>query len=336
MDPRRAEVAQAQEGWRLDRVLAEVWPDHSRSFWQRQIAAGNVTVEGRQQKKGGYLLKAGQLLLAQVPEEPRERLVWENGAPFKWPDWVLYYDQEIIVINKPRGLTAHPSPGHWNDSVVHRLWPWLSAVPGDWRPGVVHRLDRDTSGAMVLARTARARELLSQAIQERQVQRDYLAVVRGHPTPPLGTIEAPIGRDPAHRLKMALVLNGRFARTHYRTVASWAGFSLLACRLDTGRTHQIRVHLASWGHPVLGDTLYGGGHPLFSAGQLLHAGRLRFQHPMNSQLATFFAPVPQDWGLLARLGPAQIESSYLFDEDEGPLTQPWLTQLGVASASRSS
>ena len=332
MNPRTVKVPEAGEGTRLDRFLAKTWDDHSRAFWQRQIAAGNITVDGRSQK-GGYLLKAGQLLVAQVPEERAPELPEGDGGVREWPSWVLYHDADVIVVNKPRNLTAHPSAGHWDDSVVHRLLPWLPMAAGDLRPGVVHRLDRDTSGLMVLARTARARELLSKAIQERQVDRDYLAMVRGRMVPPSGTIEAPLGRDPRHRLRMALVLDGRFARTHYRTIAQWAGFSALACSLETGRTHQIRVHLASLGHPVVGDTLYGGSHPAFQEGQLLHAARLRFRHPSSGQPLEFFAPVPSDWTHVEQLGPAVVLEPRLFGDSDSQGTEQWLDQLGVESTS---
>lgn len=332
MESRQIRVNEGQSGQRLDRLVSESWPDHSRSFWKRHIESGRVRVNGRAEKSG-YLVKAGQLVDAQFQEElPRSLAALSDGAE-DWPDWVLYHDAAIIVINKPRHLVVHPSAGHWGDSVVHRLLPWLPRTDGELRPGVVHRLDRDTSGLMVLARSARAKEVLSHAIQERTVTRQYVAVVRGHLEPPDGRVEAPLGRDPANRLRMAVVHGGREARTRYRTLAMWAGYSLMDCTLDTGRTHQIRVHLAALGHPVVGDPVYGGRHPEFTAGQLLHAGRLSFRHPVTDEQMEFVAPPPPDWSALKAWGEPLVSSPWVYQPGRDPATVQWLSELGISPRS---
>ncbi len=335
MDVRQIEVASDAADERLDKLVARVWTDHSRSFWHRQITAGRVRVNGRAEK-GGYLVRAGQIVsCAFEPEAPLILSAPDPGAAVL-PDWVVYCDADLLVINKPRQLVVHPSAGHWTDSVVHRLLPWLPQADGEVRPGVVHRLDRDTSGLMVLARNARARERLSRAIQERTVTRQYVAVVRGTLRPEMGTIDAPIGRDPANRLKMAVVQDGREARTHYRTAARWDGASLLVCTLDTGRTHQIRVHAAALGHPVLGDTSYGGRHAAFAAGQMLHAGRLSFFHPASGEAMVFESAPPEDWKQLTELGTPEVASPWLYDSTAGPDTAHWLSERGFSEVLRRS
>lgn len=335
MDVRQIEVDADAVDERLDKLVARVWADHSRSFWHRQIAAGRVRVNGRAEK-AGYLVKAGQIVRCALEPEAPPTLSASNPEAAALPDWVVYCDADLLVINKPRHLVVHPSAGHWTDSVVHRLLPWLPQADGEVRPGVVHRLDRDTSGLMVLARNARARERLSLAIQERTVTRQYIAVVRGTLHPETGTIDAPIGRDPANRLKMAVVQDGRTARTHYRTAARWAGASLVVCTLDTGRTHQIRVHVAALGHPVLGDMTYGGRHAAFSAGQMLHAGRLSFLHPATGETLVFESAPPEDWDQLTALGTPDVASPRLYDEAAGPDTAQWLSERGFSDVRRRS
>jgi 23S rRNA pseudouridine1911/1915/1917 synthase len=335
VNPRVHEVLETEAGSRLDRVLAAVWPDYSRSYWQQQIEAGRVTVDGRHLRAGAPV-KAGQVVSCELaPEAPP--LAWDTAQALpSWPPWVLYHDAVVIVVNKPRGLVVHPSAGHRDDSVVHQLLPWLPVTDGTPRPGVVHRLDKDTSGLLLMARTAQARDALSLAISQREVRRDYLAVVRGHLAPRSGVVDAPLGRDPRQRLKMAVVLGGRPARTHYRTIAAWSGFSAVQCTLETGRTHQIRVHLASLGHPVIGDPLYGGRHPLFTQGQLLHAGRLGFVHPAQQYWMELEAEVPDDWRALAQAGPAEVVDAALYASSPAGSTRQWLTQLGCAVVSRNS
>jgi 23S rRNA pseudouridine1911/1915/1917 synthase len=328
MESRSIEVVAIPWGQRLDRFMAQTWPDHSRSFWQRQIDAGHVLVDGKM-GKAGNLVKNGQVVTVRLEEEPDHTEVDLAMSPSYWPDWVVYHDAAVIVVNKPRHLVVHPSAGHWDDSVVQQLGFWISDVPNNVRPGVVHRLDRDTSGLMVIARTAQARDVLSAAIRARDVTRQYVAVVRGVLKPAVGLIDAPIGRDRRHRLKMTVTADGRSARTYYRTLAQWTGFSLVQCGLETGRTHQIRVHLAWLGHPVVGDFLYGGRHPAFTQGQLLHAGRLLFSHPTRDELMEFFAPVPADWNALASLGTAHVIDPLVYPGTTQPLTHHWLSSLGV-------
>lgn len=328
-------VEEEGAGERLDRFLAQRWADRSRSYWQRQIERGQVRVNGRAEK-AGYILKAGQVVEADLEDAEEPTLVAPQGEPRALPPWVCYMDAAIVVIDKPRHLVVHPSAGHWHDSVVHQLLPWLPYEAGEWRPGVVHRLDKDTSGLMVLARSRVARERLSAAIQARAVTRQYVAVVRGHFHPPDGLIEAPLGRDPVHRLKMAVVYGGREARTHYRTLARWAGASLVECTLDTGRTHQIRVHAASLGHPVIGDPLYGGRLEGFMEGQLLHAGRLAFHHPITGEPMAFVAPPPEDWRGLSALGRAEVLASWVYQPGVDPGTTQWLSELGIDACERNS
>lgn len=326
------EVSSDWQGQRLDRFVADMWPERSRSFWQRAIARGQVRLDGKP-ARAGVALKAGQRVEVENSEDSTLRALPESQefSTRDWPSWVVYHDPEVLVVNKPRGLVVHPSRGHWDDSVVLRLLPWLPTEEGEFRPGVVHRLDRDTTGLMILARTAQAKALLSQAIQEREVIRDYVAFVRGHIKPPWGAIDAPLGRNPNNRLKMAVVFGGRPARTHYRTVATWPSASLVQFRLETGRTHQIRVHCASMGHPVLGDTLYGGRHPLLKLGQMLHAGHLRFVHPTNHRLMEFVEGPPEDWVDLSVLGEPEIIEPTLYPDKTEPTTRTWLNQLGVFS-----
>ncbi|NMP21637.1 RluA family pseudouridine synthase [Sulfobacillus sp. DSM 109850] len=313
---------------RLDRFLQSFGPDRSRAFWQRQIEAGRVLVNGRREK-AGYVLKPGQTVQVEPVKEMPPALKAAQGSDAGLPDWVVYLDEHLMVVNKPRGLVVHPSAGHWQDSLVHRLLPWLPHEEGEWRPGVVHRLDRDTSGLMVLARHQKAREALSVAIQARQVTRQYVAVARGRLAPEKGVIDAPLGRDPRQRLRMAVVYGGREARTHYRTVARWPGMSLLALTLETGRTHQIRVHLASLGHPVVGDPLYGGRLEPFRHGQLLHAGRLAFEHPVSKKRLAFTALPPSDWAQLAQFGAPEIAAPYVYAEGVEPTTPQWLSALSI-------
>ena len=211
---------------------------------------------------------------------------------------VLYEDEDFLVVVKPAGMVVHPAPGHSSGTLVHALLgrggSW-STAGGDVRPGIVHRLDRGTSGPILAARTDAAHRSLSAQLASRTLSRTYVAIVRGRPRPDAGTVEGAIGRDPRDRQRMAVVDSGRAARTRYRTLESRGGYSLLELELDTGRTHQIRVHLAALGHPVAGDEVYAGRRAGEPARPMLHAARLRLRHPRTGEALEFDAPPPADF-----------------------------------------
>jgi 23S rRNA pseudouridine1911/1915/1917 synthase len=277
-------------GQRLDVYLFERGLFPSRAQAQRAIASGRVTVNG-QKTKSGYRLRPGDRL----------RVEWEPPAPVSLtaediPLEVVYEDEDLLVVNKPQGLVVHPAPGHAQGTLVNALLkrcPDLSGIGGALRPGVVHRLDKDTSGLMVVAKNDLAHLELARQLKERTLSRVYLALVHGHP-PLTGTIRAPVGRHPKERKKMAVRREGgKEAVTHYRVLEYFSDYALLEVKLETGRTHQIRVHLASVGHPVVGDRLYGRRQPpLPVPGQLLHAFRLAFRHPRTGEVLEFSAPPP--------------------------------------------
>lgn len=327
-------VGPEQAGLRLDRLLQEWGPSHSRTYWQRQILQGRIQVNGRA-ARASYTVQGGDAVsITQAPAAPVPA-AWNTGALVDG-EWVVYQDKDLVVVNKPRNLVVHPSHGHEDDSVVHRLAPWLAVESEDFRPGVVHRLDRDTTGLLVLARSETVRTRLSDMIQDREVHRDYLAVVTGRLPEPAGVIDAPIGRDPGNRLKMAVVYSGRHARTHYRTLAAWDKVSLVQLTLETGRTHQIRVHLASAGHPVQGDPLYARAGSPFKA-QLLHAARLSFRHPVSGEPLCFWQmPPAEDWtswagqsGPVTVVDPVALASTELCGQvDTGFLLAKGLGLLG--------
>lgn len=284
------------DSMRLDRFLAEALPQRSRTAWQRELRQGGVLVSGKP-AQARDLMRPGLEIVVNWNEEEVSPLDFRSEAIDQ--SLIVYRDEWLVVVNKPRGLVVHPSVGHRHDSLVHRLGPLLTPnEPQDVRPGVVHRLDRDTTGLLVLARTEMVRRVLSEAIQKRTVQRRYLAVVGGHLQVPHGTIEAPIARHPKQRLKMAVIAGGRSAVTHYRTLAQEKNHALVQLTLETGRTHQIRVHLASIGHPVVGDVLYGGESWSDLEGQALHAALLAFTHPVTRNPLCFTADPPDDWRAL--------------------------------------
>lgn len=294
--PRHREVLVVPPGadpMRLDRFLAEALPERSRTAWQRELRQGGVMVSGKL-GQARDLVRPGLEIVVTWNEEEISPLDLRSAAIDQ--SLIVYQDEWLVVVNKPRGLVVHPSVGHRDDSLVHRLGPLLTPDGvTDVRPGVVHRLDRDTSGLLVLARTEVVRRMLSEAIQKRTVHRRYLAVIGGHLRVPDGTIEAPIARHPKQRLKMAVVEGGRTAVTHYRTLAQEKNHALVQLTLETGRTHQIRVHLASIGHPVVGDVLYGGQLRPGLEGQALHAAFLAFLHPVTAKPLCFTADPPDNW-----------------------------------------
>ena len=276
---------------RLDRVLATLDPSLSRSAAGRLAREGLVSVNGRSARPADSV-GDGDSIEYEVPEaapvEPQPEAI---------PLEVVYEDSDLAVVNKPPGMVVHPAAGHRSGTLVHALLGlggrW-STTGGVVRPGIVHRLDRGTSGLILAARSDRAHRALAAQLSERTLSRTYLAIVRGE-LGGSGLLEGPIGRDPRDRLRMAVVEGGRPARTRYEAVERRAGHTLVRCELETGRTHQVRVHLAALGHPVAGDDLYGRLAPGGPRRPLLHAWRMRLQHPATGEELTFEAPPPADF-----------------------------------------
>jgi 23S rRNA pseudouridine1911/1915/1917 synthase len=293
-DPRLTDLTVPPEahGSRLDVFLAGVLPDASRAYSQRLIAKGRVAVDGLTATKASDRVAAGQQVRVYQPQ-PIQALL----APLDLPLEVLYEDADVLVLSKPAGLVVHPAAGHVSDTLVNALlarYPALR-IGDDLRPGIVHRLDKDTSGVMVIARNDAAMRSLSGQIAAHTVDKRYLALVYGRPRLESGTIEAPIGRDPRDRKRMAVVSTGRAARTHYVTLEALGEYSLVEARLETGRTHQIRVHFAAICCPVAGDAVYGPRTTLPGlARQFLHAHRLGFRSPSSGEWLTFEASLPAD------------------------------------------
>jgi 23S rRNA pseudouridine1911/1915/1917 synthase len=292
------ELTADRPGERLDVFLSRAVAGLSRSQARRLIDDGLVTVDGTPERPS-YRLPGGARVAATLP--PTEET---EAAAERIPLTVIYQDEDVIVVDKPPGLTVHPAPGHRSGTLVNALLaldPGLAALRDRIRPGIVHRLDRDTSGLLVVARNEGARDGLIRQLKQREVSKTYLALVQDVPQPPQGTIEAPIGRHPRNRKKMAVVAGGREAETRYRLRETVDGFALLEVEPVTGRTHQIRVHLAAIGHPVVGDAVYGKRSE-FVGRQFLHAWRLAFDLPSSGRRVEFESPLPADLrAALARL-----------------------------------
>lgn len=288
-------------GKRLDRFLAEKLPDLSREFLKRQLSAGKVTVDG---KTGGQSdrLRPGSRVYADIPANNADAPPEPEDIPLD----ILHEDDGILVINKPSGMNVHPGAGSREGTLVSALlfregdgFADIGDEPGSDRPGIVHRLDRDTSGALVVARTQQAFAALKDAFQQHKVAKIYLTVARGFFNEVNGTIDAPVGRHPRLRHRMTVLPRGegREALTKYKVIAQSENAALLMVRIYTGRTHQIRVHLSHIGHPVLGDQIYGGDKPCAPfqfQRQLLHAWKLSLPHPLTGEQLTFTAPLPDD------------------------------------------
>ncbi len=284
------ELTVDRSGERLDSFLTRRCPDLSRNQVHRLIAEELVTVSNRQVKPSLRLARGDQVIARIQPPQPLQL------APETIPLTIIYQDDDIIVIDKPAGLVVHPAPGHPSGTLVNAilaLCPDLTGIGGTLRPGIVHRLDKDTSGLLVVAKNDRAHRSLVRQLKEREVHKTYLALVRGAPQPVEGVIDSPIGRNPRNRKKMAVLANGRDAASRYRTLQLWDDYTLLAVEPITGRTHQIRVHLAAIGHPVVGDITYGGRSALINR-QFLHAHRIAFQLPTSERSIEFESPLPPD------------------------------------------
>ncbi|HEY0370542.1 MAG TPA: RluA family pseudouridine synthase [Thermoanaerobaculia bacterium] len=302
---RESTVGEAQHGLRLDRALGELFPDYSRNFLANLVTEGHVCVDGTPAAKPSQRVETGQRLEIDVPEAAPSGI-----ASQEIPLTVLYEDADVVVIDKPAGLVVHPAAGHADGTLVNALLfhvKDLSGVGGELRPGIVHRLDKDTSGVMIIAKHDLAHRKLTEAWNTERVRKEYVALVYGTPSSERGTVEAPIGRDPRDRKRMAVVAGGRAAITDYEVAERLRYVSLVRCRLRTGRTHQIRVHLKHLGHPIVGDPMYSGpqwrGIPdkrvqkLLSSleRQMLHAARITFAHPSDGHTLSVEAPLPRDF-----------------------------------------
>lgn len=290
----RWEFVVSNGGERLDNFLRGELVDFSRSFIQRLIQEGQVEVNGKT-VKASYRLREDDLIRVTLP--PSEPLVLK---PEPLPLDIYYEDDDLLVLNKPKGVVVHPAAGNLRGTLVNALLAHcatLSTVGGVERPGIVHRLDKDTSGLLVVAKNDYTHCSLSRQFQRRKVKREYLAVVQGHFRSSRGCIDAPIGRHPRNRKKMAVLPEGRGrqAITYFHILEEFKGYSLLCCRLETGRTHQIRVHLAHFGHPIVGDAIYGPKSNEWNfQGQALHATVLGFKHPRSKEYMEFESPAPED------------------------------------------
>lgn len=284
-------VLPEQAGERLDRFLTAA-SGMTRAAVQNLLELGCVDVAGVARPKN-YKVRTGDIVNVRIPDP-----VSCDVLPEDIPLDIVYEDDDLLVVNKPRGMVVHPAPGHTGGTLVNALLSHcgesLSGINGVLRPGIVHRIDRDTSGLLIVAKTDCAHQGLAQQIKDHSFTRVYEAVVRGHMKQPSGTVDAPIGRHPTERKRMAVTpLHSRAARTHYEVIAEYPGYSHLRLRLETGRTHQIRVHMAHLGHPVAGDPVYGGGpRPGEPQGQCLHAREIGFVHPVTGQTLDFTSPLP--------------------------------------------
>jgi 23S rRNA pseudouridine1911/1915/1917 synthase len=286
------ELVADRSGERLDTFIARRQPELSRSRVRHLVDEGLVTVDGRQVKPS-VKVNNGAVVTVSVPPPVEMEL-----EPEEIPLNIIYQDENVIVVDKPAGLTVHPAPGHPRGTLVNALLaicPDLRGIGGTLRPGIVHRLDKDTSGLIVVAKNDRANRALQTQLKEREVKKTYATLVRGVPEPAEGMIDAPIGRNPKNRKKMAVVANGRDSQTKYRVVEVLAGgeYALIEAQPITGRTHQIRVHMAAIKHPIVGDSTYGKRSDLVDR-QFLHASKLDFAMPVSQRRMEFESPLPDD------------------------------------------
>ena len=273
---------------RIDKVLGHHLKQFSRSQIQKWVTDGNVTVNG-QPVKPKYKLAVGDQEVVS-PEAPQKIDLEPENIPLD----IVYEDDDVLVVNKPQGMVVHPAPGHPNHTLVNALLYHspLSTINGEFRHGIVHRIDKDTSGLLMVAKNDMAHRSLAAQLKAKTNQREYVALVHGVIKQEAGTIDAPIGRSRKDRKKQAIVSDGRHAVTHFKVLKRYRHYTLVSCRLETGRTHQIRVHMKSIGHPLAGDPLYGPRKTLPGKGQYLHARELGFKHPRTGKQLLFTAPLP--------------------------------------------
>lgn len=286
-------VTEEESGERLDKYLAGLMPEVSRSFLQKLLKQGQVTVNDKN-VKANYNIREKDVIYLNVPEAVEPEILPENI-----PLDILYEDKDVLVVNKPKDMVVHPAPGHYTGTLVNAIMYHckdnLSGINGVLRPGIVHRIDKDTTGSLIICKNDIAHNSLSEQLKNHSITRKYVAIVHGVLKEDSGTIEGPIGRNPNDRLKMAInYQNGKDAVTHYRVLKRFDKFTFVECVLETGRTHQIRVHMASIHHPLLGDELYGPAKcPYKLQGQTLHAQTLGFVHPVSKEYIEVNAPLPE-------------------------------------------
>lgn len=278
-----------EEKGRIDKVLAELLPTHSRSQIQQWVKEGAVYVNYEAVKQN-YKVKAGDLIQATEPDAVPLEIIAEDI-----PLDIVYEDEDVMVVSKPQGMVVHPSAGHMTGTLVNALMYHvkdLSGINGVIRPGIVHRIDKDTSGLLMVAKNDQAHEKLAAQLKDKTSLREYVALVHGEIPHEKGTIDAPIGRAKEDRKKQAIIDDGRPAVTHFTVIEQFSDFTLVTLKLETGRTHQIRVHMRYIGYPIAGDPTYGPKKTLKGNGQFLHAKTLGFKHPTTGEFLTFEAPLP--------------------------------------------
>lgn len=289
----RLTVSPEDAGVRIDKYLAEQLPDITRSYLQKLLKDGSVQMNGKP-VKASTKTAVGALIALTIPE-PEEPEILPEDIPLD----ILYEDSDVILINKPKDMVVHPAAGHYTGTLVNALMYHckgdLSGINGVLRPGIVHRIDKDTTGVLIVCKNDRAHNALAEQLKEHSITRKYRAIVCGNLKEDEGTVDAPLGRHPQDRKKMAIVRSGgKRAVTHYRVLERFGNYTYIECRLETGRTHQIRVHMASLGHPLLGDEIYGRAKSPFKLeGQTLHAMVLGFIHPTTGEYMEFEAPLPE-------------------------------------------
>ena len=283
----------SENGIRIDRYLSEKNAELSRSYLQKLLKEQGITVNGRE-VKANYKVQAGDEIRISLPD-----LSEPDILPEDIPLDILYEDEDVMVVNKPKGMVVHPSAGHTSGTLVNAILFHcqgnLSGINGVMRPGIVHRIDKDTTGALLICKNDVAHRDLAEQLKEHSIKRRYRAIVSGNLKDDEGTVEGPIGRHPVDRKKMAInYKNGKEAITHYKVLERFGNATYIECRLETGRTHQIRVHMTSIGHPLLGDEVYGSGkNPYHLQGQALHAMVLGFVHPRTGEYLEFTSPLPE-------------------------------------------
>ncbi|MBD9251538.1 RluA family pseudouridine synthase [bacterium] len=299
MEPILLQTSEADAGTRLDACLARAIEDLTRSAAAKAVEDGRVLVNGKAPNKSYKL--TGHEQIEFTPEEPAPI----DAVPQDIPLDVVYEDDDVIVVNKPSGLVVHPAPGHPDGTLVNALLyhcgDSLSGVGGALRPGIVHRIDRDTSGLIIAAKNDYAHQFLSAQLADHTLARTYECIVVGNLREDSGTVDAPIARDSRDRKRMAVVPGGRRAVTHWEVIVRYPGCTHVRCKLETGRTHQIRVHMAYLGHPILGDTVYGAKKVVPGlTGQCLHAVGLQFIHPRTKDLVSLTCPLPEEFTAMLR------------------------------------